>query len=373
MKEFIKNSNLFGLLYLKLMLVFYKLLDVVIPTQKNFIVFTSFSGRQYSDSPRALYESFKKDSNFSNFKLVWFFNDPKQFPEVEDAIKLGSIKYYYYLFKSKYWIANSSIERLIPINSKKHVYINTWHGIPLKQLGPDEPNLSFLVREWYKNVEFDILTCSSEYDYKIFKHIFPSAKKIVTTDIPRNEFLIQKNKQANGIKKELVSELNLDSKKPILLYAPTFREFKESNQKHLSPFMDGKISSKFNVLFRGHYFTTFNSFESIKNVSDYSDLDKLLIACDLLVTDYSSIVLDYSLLKKSALLYMYDWEKYRKYRGFYVDPSTLSLPIAINEEELKTKLLEFPNRFKNNTLDLKNKYHTGSNSIEYLTKFILNT
>ncbi|WP_440964441.1 CDP-glycerol glycerophosphotransferase family protein [Pediococcus pentosaceus] len=373
MKEFIKNNNLIGRLYLKLMLILYKVLNVVVPVDDKLIVFTSFSARQYSDSPRALYESFKKDLNFKDFKLVWFFNDPTQFPEVKNSIKMGSIKYYYYLFKAKYWISNTSIERLIPINSKKHIYINTWHGIPLKQLDPDEPNLSFLVKNWYKNVVFDILTCSSEYDYGIFHHIFPSVKKIITTDIPRNELLARKNKQANKIKKELINELNLDLKKPILLYAPTFREFEEPGQEHMLPFVDDRVLDKYNVLFRGHYFTPYNNFKNIKNVSDYNDLDKLLIACDLLVTDYSSIVLDYSLLGKSALLYMYDWKKYKKYRGFYVDPSTLNLPIAVNREELSEKLLEFPKGFENNTLDLKNKYHTGSNSIEYLTSFILNT
>ncbi|KPD34385.1 CDP-glycerol glycerophosphotransferase family protein [Pediococcus acidilactici] len=371
MKEFIKKSNLVGWIYLKCMLIFYKILNTIIPVDKNIIVFSSFSGRQYSDSPRALYESFKKDKNFENFKLIWFFNDPKQFPEVKHSVKLGSLKYYYYLFKSKYWVANSSIERLIPINSKKHVYINTWHGIPLKQLGPDEPNLSFLVRNWYLNVSFDILTCSGQYDYKIFEHIFPSTKRIIKTDIPRNEILIQKSKQADEIKKDIITSLDLDPKKLILLYAPTFREFDEPDQKHILPFLDSEILNRFNVLFRGHYFTKYEKVENVKDVSYFNDLDKLLIACDLLVTDYSSIVLDYSLLEKRAMLYMYDWEKYKKYRGFYIDPSTLGLPIATNGKELKKKLFEFPDEF-NSTLDLKNKYHTGTNSIEYLTEFILN-
>ncbi|MEF7456840.1 CDP-glycerol glycerophosphotransferase family protein [Pediococcus pentosaceus] len=147
--EAIKKNNFIGWLYVQFLTCFYQILDFFLVPKPKQIIFTSFSGRQFSDSPRIIFEALKKDNKFSDFKFIWAFRNPSAFPEIDDSMKvdINSFDYLVTLLKSKYWISNDSIERLTPINSKKHIYINTWHGIPMKHLGPDEKNLEFIVKK----------------------------------------------------------------------------------------------------------------------------------------------------------------------------------------------------------------------------------
>ncbi|MGO2952514.1 MAG: CDP-glycerol glycerophosphotransferase family protein [Lactobacillus sp.] len=174
----------------------YWFFDVIVPVDRHFVLFCSFSGRQVSDSPKAIYDELMQDRHFSHYRMVWVVTDSKLAKDVE-SVKMGSFKYYWFLFRARYWVANTSIERLVALNRKKHVYINTWHGIPLKKLALDEPHLSYLVKKWYQTVQFDLLTCCSAYDQAIFERIFPNTKNIEAINLPRNYPLVQRaNEQA---------------------------------------------------------------------------------------------------------------------------------------------------------------------------------
>lgn len=347
-KNKIKHSPLLGRLYLTIMGFILRVLQVFIPIDNRQIVFSSFSGRQLSDSPYEIYQQFIQDPDFNEYKMLWAFIDPQDFPEIpsENKIRMDTFAFWKQLLKSKFWISNSSIERLIPAVHGKHVYINTWHGIPLKHLGPDEKNLEFLVKNWFKTVDFDLLYCSGKYDQKIFKHIFPSTKNIKILGLPRNIELIKKVSENKRV--SLFSRLNLDIKKRTILYAPTFREYSSvdgSNEFSL-PFSDqfiDKITQDFNVLIRGHYFVEnldvdYNSQKKITDVSDYNNLNDLFQISDIVISDYSSLIFDYSLLNKKIILYLNDIDKYEKYRGFYLNPKDLNLPKAYNENELVSKI-----------------------------------
>lgn len=306
------------------------------------IIFSSFSGRQFSDSPKAIYDWLVSDSKFSKYELIWAFKNPNDFPEVDadHKVTIDTPKFFKLLFASKYWVANTGIERLVPFDHTGHIYIQTWHGVPLKHLGPDESKLEYLPRNWYKHVKFDLLVCSSKYDYKIFKRIFPSTNNIRTIGLPRNYELIHHLYNRNAI----INKLKLDPKKPILLYAPTFREYQktDSGGTYISePFSEKArnwLSRHYNLLIRGHYFT-----ESIKNnsfidVTEYEDVNELMYVSDILVTDYSSIMFDYALLGKPILLYMYDFDKYLRNRGTYLDPRELGLSFSLTENDFIEKI-----------------------------------
>lgn len=346
-KNFVKENKLLGWLTVQFMSFFYKILDKCIRPYEKQIIFTSYSGRQFSDSPKAIYISMKDDPRFKDYKFIWGLKNIEEFPEIpiDERVNIDSFSFFTALFKSKYWVSNSSIERLIPINSDKHIYINTWHGVPLKHLGPDEDNLSYTVKNWYKKVKFNLLVCSGEYDKKIFSKIFENTDNIQNVGLPRNESLVHDASNSYSIKKNLLEELNLDPSKEILLYAPTFREYDLNISTESNRFFErdslAKIQKKYNVLVRGHYFASDNmTSNSVVDVSAYSNLNDLMIGSDVLVSDYSSIIFDYLLLEKPIFLYMYDYSKYKDYRGLYFDPKNSGFNCSIEISELVNELLQ---------------------------------
>lgn len=341
-KKSIKDSNIFGAVFLALMLLIFGVLSAILPKKKQ-IIFSSFSGRQYSDSPRTIYELLKGDPRFADYKMIWAFTNPSNFPEVpkQNKINIDSLWYYVTLFSSQVWISNASLERLIPVKSKKITYINTWHGVPIKHLGPDEKNLSFLVKFWYRHVCFDLLTASGDYDKGLFKRIFASTNNIKVTGLPRNRELLVLNDEQKRVKCErLMKKYELDFNKPVLLYAPTFREYDSSSQ--LSVFSDAnlkRMAKKYNLLFRGHYFVGNDQSKSyFTDVSDEHNLNDLMELADILVSDYSSIIFDFALLNKPIVLFCYDLKKYLEYRGAYIDPRSLGLPVYQSANEISSKI-----------------------------------
>lgn len=99
------------------------------------IIFSSFNGKAYSDNPRYLFEYLIENEAFADFQFVWAFKS-KQKIEGARVVKFNSLAYYYLLSKSKYWVFNS---KMAPYYYKRReqIYLQTWHGTPLKRLGHD--------------------------------------------------------------------------------------------------------------------------------------------------------------------------------------------------------------------------------------------
>lgn len=374
-KNFIKNHDQFGMIFLFLGKIAYCLLDFITPNRKKKIIFVCFSGRQCGDSPLKIYESIKKNHRLKEYELYWAFNHPKEFKEVTGCKKLNinSLSFLYHLLSASVWISNASIEKMIPYKPKGVIYINTWHGIPWKKIGSDEKNVSYLVKNWYKKVHFDLLTACSSYDQKIFSTIFPNSKAAIKIiGLPRNDELYQPVFD----KKKILNKLKISKNKKIILYAPTFREYQEENPANFSIFE--RLSSEYVILYRGHYFEeqliqNFPMKASIINVSNYYYLNDLMVISDCLVTDYSSLLFDYALLEKPILLFPYDYEKYQQNRGSYIGLEELGLKRCFTSvdfvEALETNREELVKKSK----ELKKKYHKklSKTSTEEIIEFLL--
>ncbi|HGF7163127.1 CDP-glycerol glycerophosphotransferase family protein [Enterococcus sp. FR202] len=336
LKDLIKNSAFISQFFFYALYLFYFILDHLLKKEKK-IIFTSFSGRQFSDSPKVLFELISEDSRFKEYELVWAFNEPDKFqlPSGTRSISINSLSFFKELFSSSVWISNTSIEKLVPYKSKKIFYLNTWHGIPLKKIGKDETHVSSLVKKWYTQVQFDLLTVCGDYDDEIFKTVFPSSPNHIKTGLPRNLLLVQKKDRQAEIRKSFIEKHGLKEEVRLVLYAPTFREFKSSKVNHI---FNGDIlpdlDSDTVLLLRTHYFEKINlERENVINVSD-EDLDELLLSTDCLISDYSSMMFDFYLLDKPIYMYAYDYDEYRDFRGFYVDMrETYNIPI-LNEDGL---------------------------------------
>lgn len=332
---------------------------------QNMVIFEAFMGRKYADSPRAIYEQMIKDDRFKDFIFVWSFKDPdkkKDIPELKRAILIQhrSSAYYNYYGKTKYIVSNSRIDILIK-KRKEQVYIQTWHGTPLKRLGYDihiGNNALYTKEEMCRFYKLD----SARYNYMLSPSPFCTEKfssafnlpvnspkcEIVEEGYPRNDFLSTFTQEdVLRIKKEL----QIPDHKKVILYAPTWRDNQHKNSIGYTyqvevdfDYLRKALEDDYIILFRAHYFIA-NSFDFSKykgfvyNVSEYENINDLYVVSDVLMTDYSSVFFDYSILKRPMIFYMYDLEFYEnETRGFYISLEDLPGPIVQTEAECVQEL-----------------------------------
>lgn len=326
--NFIKYNKKVYRIYSCLMNTAVNILKQFVIPDEHLILFNSFAGRKYDDSPKELFEYIKSDKRFANYKLVWAFHDPSQFEVVgAEKIKTDSLKYFITALKARVWVTNSSVERGLNFKGKRTIYLNTWHGTPIKKMGTDLEKCNRSFSDKSEN-SFDIMNAQSKFEADIFSRVF---------NIPRSSFLEvglpRNDKLANYTQEEIViikKKLNIPANKKIILYAPTFREYEKDEYLGcvLAPPMDlikweENLGKDYILLFRAHYEVsrvmniTENSF--VKNMTNYPSLNELMIVSDILISDYSSIFFDYSIMDKVMLHFTYDYDKYSSKRGMYFD------------------------------------------------------
>lgn len=336
------------------------------PVDDHTILFESFIGRKYVDSPKAIYEYMKDHPDYQAYQFIWFFNEPDKYSFLEKhprtrVFKHKSDDYYKYYATSKYWITNSRITDAI-LKKPEQVYVQCWHGTPLKRLGFDIEVESGNAMNSIKDIHYKYEVDAKKYSYMLSPSRFCSEKFIsafhldyfnkedilIEEGYPRNDALINYREEDVSRIKEV---LGLDPDKKVILYAPTWRDnMHEAGVGyiyHTAVDFD-RLRDQFGentvILFRAHYFVA-NSFDFKKyegfvyNVSDYDDINDLYIIADLLITDYSSVFFDYANLKRPIIFYMYDLESYKtQLRDFYIDLEELPGPIVENEEDLMTAI-----------------------------------
>ena len=381
-RKFVRKSYILlkKLKYLRYKL-FYKMDDKV-------IFFEAFGGRNYTCSPKAIYEKMLEMKEFEDFKVVWAFVDPSKHEVLNDnrltIVKTNSKEYYKYFSIAKYWIVNSIIDEGI-IKKKNQVYVQCWHGTPLKKLRYDiEVNGAVLntVEEIRKRNDrdakkFDYFISPSEYCTEKFTSAFnlkALGKKniIIEKGYPRNDFLFNKTKKdIDNIKKKL--GLPLDKK--VIFYLPTFRDNQHTSGVGYTynlaidfNSLKKKFSKEYIILFSPHYFIA-NSIDLSKykgfvfNVARYDEINELYLVSDIIMTDYSSVFFDFANLKRPMLFYMYDFDDYQNnLRDFYISLDELPGPISKTQDELENNLKNIDSIFK----DYKGKYEKFNKKYNYL-------
>lgn len=320
-----------------------KLLKLFVKVDPRMIVFSSFGGRKFDDSPKAIYEAMLLDSRFDDCKLVWAFMRPEEFslPRGE-KIKIDTFDYYKRLLKARIWVTNSSMTRGLNFTGKKTFQINSWHGSAIKRMGGDinSGNTSFGIKG--KSKLKGVMLAQGDFDVKVFSRAFNMpVEDFRVIGLPRNDDLATVTKERQDSLKE---KLGIPKEKKAILYAPTFREYDkdDGNNVVLTPPINfnlwkEKLGEDYVLLFRAHYEVArvmgVEDSEFLKNVSSYPSLNDLMLASDMLISDYSSIFFDYAIQGKPMLCYCYDYETYAEKRGMYFDIREW-LPSASNEEDL---------------------------------------
>lgn len=346
----VKYSKTLYFLYFHIGNFIIRVLRFFLKKDKELIVFSSFGGRRFDDSPKVIYDLMIKDRRFSEYKLVWAFIDPSKFQlPVGKKMRVDTFEYFKTLLKARVWITNTTMNRGLDIKGIYTFSFNTWHGTPIKKIGfdVDMGKHTFVTRS--KSKISDILLAQGEHDKKIFSRCFGLPRENVKIiGLPRNDELVPEKTKSRRL--ELRHKFAIPSEKKVILYAPTFREYeKEGANCVLSLPVDftkwqKKLGNEYVLLLRAHHevvkLMNVSENEFLKNVSNYPNLNELMIVSDILISDYSSILFDYSIQAKPMFCFAYDYDQYEKERGFYFDiRKELSNEGLDNEERLLEALL----------------------------------
>lgn len=298
------------------------------PVKSRRIMFISYDGKEFSCNPRAMYEYLK--SLDEKFEFVWAIDDFSKIPSDEKVKKVNRrnyIKFWFYQLTSKYifknWGFDSSLKR------KGTVWINTWHGGGAFKRINWKLNMTpaFETMKRKSASVTDIYVSSSKMftDFHSEEE-FVDKQKFAPTGMPRNDVFFDSEK-VKEMRERGRKFFNLSDNDFVVLYAPTYRGLEESREYDLNFDFEfaykrfSELSGK-NVkfLFRAHRSMLHDfSFgeDFVIDATNYPDMQDLLCVADFLVTDYSSSIWDYSLLKKPCLLFTPDLQKYQNERGFY--------------------------------------------------------
>lgn len=348
----------------------YILRGIGVHVDDKIVIFEAFNGKGYSDSPKAVYEFMKSDERYAGYKFIWIFKEPYEHSWLKDErtslVKYRSRECEKALQQAKYWIFNyRALDHWVP--TKKQVYVQCWHGVPLKRLGYDikasdnAMNTLAEIQEKYKRdaKRFKYLLSSCEFATEKFKtawnlEAFGKQEVIREVGYPRNDFLINHTKDdVVRIREKLGLSEGITDGKKIILYAPTWRDNQYDSSKGYTYDLQAdfrawqeQLGDEYIILFRAHYLvaSTFD-FEAyggfIRDVSDVDDINELYVVSDMLVTDYSSVFFDYAILNRPIVFYMYDLEYYRdKLRGFYLGLDELPGEITYKQKILLEKIRE---------------------------------
>lgn len=342
----LKNNRYVLRLYEEVFTLSINFIKLFIKPDDKIILFNSFGGKKFDDSPMEIYQAMKKDSRFSDYKLYWAFHEPNKFKKISDnIIKTDSLEYFIVALKARVWVTNSSLQRNIRFKGRETFYLNTWHGTPIKKMGADIGAESTMFRD------IDAFLVQGDYEKKIFNRAFNiPIDKFKSTGLPRNDILVN---VISSEKEKLKNKLGICNSKKIILYAPTYRDYENSSKSgNVSTLqIDFKkwrklLPDDYVLVIRAHYEVSKLIIKNeltegfVYDLSDYHNLSDLLISADILISDYSSIFFDYSLMGKPMISYAYDYDIYKKSRGLYLDIHNEILGGSIDEDELISIVLK---------------------------------
>ncbi|RUN16227.1 CDP-glycerol:glycerophosphate glycerophosphotransferase [Staphylococcus epidermidis] len=317
----------------------YDLTDKEDNVKPKTIVFESFGGKNYSDSPKYIYEYMQK--YYPNYRYIWSFKNPDKnvVPGSAEKVKRNSAEYYQAYSEASHWVSNARTP--LYLNKKENqTYIQTWHGTPLKRLANDMKVVRMpgtTTPKYKRNFNretsrWDYLISPNRYSTEIFRSAFwMDEERILEIGYPRNDVLVNRANDQEYLD-EIRTNLNLPSDKKVIMYAPTWRDDEfVSKGKYLFELkidLDNlykELGDDYVILLRMHYLISnaldLSGYENFAiDVSNYNDVSELFLISDCLITDYSSVMFDYGILKRPQFFFAYDIDKYDKgLRGFYMN------------------------------------------------------
>ena len=341
-----------------------------ITVEEKTILFESYSGRSYACSPRAIFEALCYDPRFTDWHFYWSFRNNRitnisidhiLLAERAILVERGTSQYFEVCAKATYWVVNTRMPEWIEPKSDQ-IYVQCWHGTPFKRLGLDMPDTAVAALNTAKELGWRYQIDAQKWTYILSPSAYCSEHlltafgvstetncKVLEVGYPRNDVIVNTLKSVDleiSIKR-IKEKLNIPNGKRVLLYAPTWRDSKyKSNYGYVMDndldfdLLQKRLSKEWIILLRTHYYIR-NRFDLdrwngfIIDVSSVNDINDLYVVADALMTDYSSVLFDYSNSRRPLIFYFPDFKFYKNdLHGFYIDPAELPGDKCFSSEEV---------------------------------------
>lgn len=328
-KAFVKNNKLIYALYFHVGSALLRFIGLFVKTDPKLILFISYGGQKYDDSPKVVYEYLQKNPVSPAHQFVWAFIDPDKFPQIPNKVKVDTPAYYLTALRAGIWITNSSASRGLNFR-KKHTknYMFT-HGMTgIKKIGADIQSSDKAFKIGFEEY-FDAIFVEGKKEIPLLVQAWGKNPEVFhTTGLPRNDDLATVTEEEI---RSIEEKLGIPVDKEVILYAPTFREFSRTGDGRNALGIpidfarwEKELSSKYVMLVTAHYEVAKlldelprNNF--VINAFKYPELNDLIKVSDVLISDYSSIVFDYAIMERPIFCYGYDYDSYAVERGVYTD------------------------------------------------------
>lgn len=324
----------------------------------NKILFLTFQGN-YNCNPKAIADEIIRRK--LPYELVWAIrkenlDEEGEFPKEIKLVRRDSIKFYKEAASSKIIIDNANNFEYLKLNKKDgQILLQPWHGsMGFKKLDADSVKNDAWVKKAKMLEEItDYCITNSKFEENVFKESYWKNTPMLKYGHPRNDILFNKNGEFKKYSEKVKKMYGIDSKTKIALYAPTFRDncsFESYNLDYdkLQKALVERFGGKWCIIVRFHFKLKYTKvpkkyLQKVINATDYYDMQELLCASDIGITDYSSWLCDYVLTGKPGFLFTLDIDKYVDERGFYYPLESSPFPVAKSNDELYEKIINFDN------------------------------
>ena len=344
----------------------------IFPVRKNKVLLESYGGAFYSCNPKYISEFLEKQHP-GRYDLVWSFVDPDTVLDLSQpqhcfrVVRRHSIRFYYEYLTAGVRITNSPNQLTFYPKRKNQLVINTWHaGGAYKRTGiaSEHVQQQDAFEKWSRRTQASIydlfLSSSPVFTRTNIREAYGYTGRVLESGMPRNDIFFNSDRVSSSAEKVRTS-LGLEGF--VVLYAPTYRGGSNKPTASLPVPMyaikkgiHNRYGVSTTILVRDHYFyVKTDSFSSGKvslddinliDVSRYPDMQELLCAADILITDYSSCIWDYALLGRPCFLYTPDLAEYEKDdRGFFTPINEWPGIVCRNEEQLLSEISDLDEEF----------------------------
>lgn len=347
----------------------------VFPVKNDVVMFINEHSHSFSDNLKYVALYMERHIINKKYNMIFALSDCT---EIQDRkiipVKIFSLKFFYYALTSAVLVVNAGGISYLPLR-KKQIVINTWHGGgPYKKTGIDSIDSIWYKKQTKRNAEMVTYLLSScrICTEEEAKSLYYSDQQCINSGTPRIDMLFS---DCSLIREKIYKCFHLPMNKKIILYAPTYRgifeNYKGVLKDNILELEYKKIVEAAKRKFGGDWVFAVRlhprlrnikfSGEDIINMNDYPDVQEILASVDMLITDYSSIMWDYSFTGNPCFIFATDIDEYILNRGFYMEPSKWPFPIARNNSELINNICLYDERLYH--INIK-KHHFESGSYE---------
>uniref|UniRef100_UPI003F57CCC6 CDP-glycerol glycerophosphotransferase family protein n=1 Tax=Streptomyces citrinus TaxID=3118173 RepID=UPI003F57CCC6 len=320
--------------------------------RRDAVLYASFDGRQYSDSPRAVHQELLARN--IEWEHLWVVRDQQvDVPPGVTTVALWSAEWHEALARCRAVVTNTHLPEWFERAEGQYV-VQTWHGTPLKRIGRDLAGSASADRKYIATLparadQWSLLVSPNSFATPVLRGAFGYEGDVLASGYPRNDVLhaADRDKVAASVRERLA----IPDGRRVILYAPTWRENqpRRSGRYGLDLQLDlaavrAALGDDHVLLVRRHYLVggAVPDSDFVRDVSRYPDAAELLLIADVLVTDYSSMMFDYAQTGRPMLFHTYDLDHYRDtLRGFYFDFTAQAPgPLLRTSDEVIAALLD---------------------------------